>query len=197
MRTPRDNTGLALSAVMGWLCLAGLCARAEEPNPARLGAIAPAPRVQADGVDFVLHGAGFLRVGFVFKAYGAALYVQRHADAARILEDVPKRLEIHYLHNTPRARMIEAADTTLARNLDPAALAAVRADVARLHAAYTDRRAGDVAALTYVPGRGTSLAVNGAERIRIMGPAFAAAYFAVWLGEQPSSRTVKDQLLNR
>jgi hypothetical protein len=186
-----------LPVLAGWLCLAAPCARAEEPNPARLGDIPLPPRVRADGTDFVLHGAGFLRVGIVFKAYGAALYVQRHADAARILDDVPKRLEIHYLHNTPRARMIDTANKTLARNLDPAALAAVRDDVDRLHAAYTDRRPGDVAALTYVPGRGTALAINGEERMRIMGPAFAAAYFGVWLGAHPSSRSVKDQLLNR
>ncbi|MBN1557834.1 MAG: chalcone isomerase family protein [Lentisphaerae bacterium] len=188
--------GWGRAAVLAAVWLACGSGRAEADAPTvRLGDIPLALRKQVHGVAFVLQGAGFLRWGYVFKVYGAALYVRDPADADRILEDVPKRLEILYLHHTPREKMIETADATLARNLTAEELAAVRKDVERLHAAYEDRKPGDVAALTYVPGLGTELAVNGARRVLIEGSAFAAAYFGVWLGEQPSSLTVKAQLL--
>lgn len=177
-----------------------LCARASAdvappPPVVTLGALRLAPQVQALGTNFVLHGAGFLRVGLVFKGYGAALYLTHPNAAAAIGADVPKRLEIFYLHRTPRLRMIETAETTLRRNLSNAEAAQVWSDVQRLHACYEDRLPGDVSALTYVPGRGTEFSVNGEPRILIPGAAFAAAYFQVWLGNHPSSQSVKDALL--
>ena len=53
--------------------------------------------------DLHLHGAGLLRKGVVFKVYVGALYVATADDVERILEAVPKRLDIHYFHKTPRS----------------------------------------------------------------------------------------------
>lgn len=152
-------------------------------------------RLDVAGTNLVLHGTAVLRAALLFEVYAAALYLGEGVPAERALDDVPRRLEIHYLHNTPKAEMVRAADEALARNLKPGELAAVRARVAALHAAYEDGRKGGCAALTYVPGRGTEYALDGQVKAVIGGADFAAAYFAVWLGEQPSSRSVKEQLL--
>jgi hypothetical protein len=182
----------AAAALMFCSALAGV-----EPEPYRLGSI-PLPRQKTvNGKPFVLHGAGFLRVGLVFRVYGAALYLERPEHAERVLDDVPKRLEIFYLHNTPRDAMIEAAEEALARNVPAERLEKLRPLVDRLHEAYEDRRKGDVAALTYIPGVGTEFAVNGEQRVLIEGAEFAAAYLTVWLGEKPSSRTVRKKLLKK
>lgn len=179
------------------MAIAGLAGTAAPGEPAvLLGPVSRPLRQRALGQEFVLHGAGYLTLGLVFRAYGAALYLADPTDATRVLSaDVPRRLEIVYLHATPRSRMIETAEATLARNLTPAELSGVRSAIDRLHAVYDDRRPGDVAALTYVPGVGTEFAVNGERRVLIEGGAFAEAYFGIWLGRRPSSETVKARLL--
>jgi len=52
------------------------------------------------------------------------------------------------------------------------------------------------ATLTYVPGHGTEYALDGRVKAVIEGADFASAYFKVWLGRRPGSRSVKEQLLN-
>lgn len=156
----------------------------------------PLPRrLVVAGTTLVLHGTAVLKAALFFDVYAAALYLGEGVPAARALDDVPRRLEIHYLHNTPKTKMIHTAEKTLAHTLKPEELAAVQDRVAALHAAYADGPKGGCATLTYLPGRGTEFALNGKTRAVIDGADFAAAYFKVWLGEHPSSDSVKEQLL--
>lgn len=147
------------------------------------------------GTQFRLQGTAVLKAALFFDVYAAALYLGPDVPPARAMDNVPRRLEIHYLHETPKSRMIRTAEETLTRNLTPTQFAAVRDRVAALHAAYQDGSRGGCAALTYIPGRGTEFALNDQPRILIEGADFAEAYFSVWLGPRPSSQSVKEQLL--
>jgi hypothetical protein len=51
--------------------------------------------------------------------------------------------------------------------------------------------------LTYIPGRGTELALDGRPKGVIGGADFAAAVFAIWLGPKPLNKSFKAQLLER
>jgi hypothetical protein len=53
---------------------------------------------------------------------------------------------------------------------------------------------GDRYALTYVPGVGTELALNGTTLGTVEGADFAAAVFAIWLGPQAIDESLKTQL---
>ncbi|MBN1673837.1 MAG: chalcone isomerase family protein [Kiritimatiellae bacterium] len=151
----------------------------------------------AEGTRFSLHGAGVLKKGLILSVYAAALYLPEGTAPERVLEDVPKRLEVHYLHRTPKRLMIRTAEETLARNFSPAQLEALRPNIDRLHAAYEDGRKGGMAALTYTPRGGMVFSIDGREKVRIAGAEFAAAYLRVWLGNPPNSETVKQQLLTK
>lgn len=169
---------LALSASGGTVSVAGI------DLPAERG-------------ELHLHGAGLLRKGLVFKIYVGALYLSEARDAARILDKVPKRLDIHYFHTTPRKHMIRVAEETLKQNLSPEAYAARSPMIAQLHAAYRDGRKGSCASLIYRPGAGLTYAVDDKEILTIADDAFANDYFRVWLGDPPSSRTMKEALLSK
>jgi hypothetical protein len=67
--------------------------------------------------------------------------------------------------------------------------------VDRLHGAYENGQAGRTASLTYIPGKGTIYGIDDRVIATIPGSDFAAAYFTVWLGARPSSRSVKRGLL--
>jgi hypothetical protein len=60
---------------------------------------------------------------------------------------------------------------------------------------YVDVQPGDRYSLTYIPGRGTELALNGEPRGVIEGAEFAAALFSIWIGREPIDKSFKNQIL--
>ena len=60
---------------------------------------------------------------------------------------------------------------------------------------YRDVQPGDRYSLTYIPGRGTELALNGQPIGMIKGADFAAVIYAMWLGDKPMNKSFKRQLM--
>lgn len=151
---------------------------------------------RAANTELKLDCLGLLRYRVFFKAYVAGLYLPDGVAPGRALEDVPKRLELSYFWNIVGAEFGKSADGILRRNVDGAAIAAVRSRLDLLHSWYVDVQPGDRYALTYVPGTGTELALNDRPLGTIEGADFAAAYFSIWLGPRPIDESLKDQLTN-
>jgi hypothetical protein len=173
-----------------------------------IGTLAPGPvrAAHIENVDFSdrarigehelpLRSLGLLRYRVLFKGYVGALYLPEAVPFERALEDVPKRLELHYFWNIAGRDFGPAAQQVLERQLGPAELAALRERIERLNAAYRDVAPGDRYALSYAPGEGTSLSLNGAPIVTIPGADFARAYFGIWLGRAPLDEAFRDQLL--
>lgn len=150
---------------------------------------------QAGPVTLSLHNAALLRYLKVIKAYVAALYLPEGVTPDLVLSDVPKRLELYYFVSIKGPDFGKGAQPTLERNQTPAELARLRARIDRINAVYRDVKPGDRYALTYLPGRGTELALNGAPLVVIEGADFAAAYFGIWLGREPIDEKLKRGLL--
>jgi hypothetical protein len=146
--------------------------------------------------DFHLQGAGLLRKGWFFKVYVGALYLKDGADAGNILGHVPKRLDIHFFHYTPKKHMIRVAEKTLRKNLSEETYRRLLPHIQKLHDAYLDGKKGSCASIIYLPGEGLSYYFDNQPIITIDCDDFANAYFTIWLGEHPSSRTVKMGMLN-
>jgi hypothetical protein len=154
-----------------------------------------ADSIQAGATTLPLHNAALLRYLKFIKAYIAALYFPEGANPDRVLSDVPKRLELHYLVSIKGADFGKGAEPTLQLNQTPAELARLRNRIDRINAAYKDVKAGDRYSLTYLPGRGTELALNGSPLLTIEGADFAAAYFGIWLGRDSIDDRLKHDLL--
>lgn len=146
--------------------------------------------------ELSLQGAGLLRKGVIFKIYVGALYLQRPEHAERILSDVPKQIDIHYFHRTPKKHMINVANETLKKNLSQAEYRALRPMIQKLHAAYLDGKKNHVASLIFSPGKGLTYRFDNKTILSINDDHFANAYLSIWLGENPSSKTIKEALLN-
>jgi len=142
-----------------------------------------------------LRGTGLFRyLGFI-KAYVGALYMAEGDATEDVLADVPKRLEVEYFHAIKGEDFGPATNKVLAQNVDPETLEKLRPRIEYHNALYRDVRPGDRYALTYLPGRGTELALNGEPLGIIPGADFASAIYAMWLGEDPMNRSFKRQLL--
>jgi hypothetical protein len=188
---PRSPTRhLTFFAVV--FCLLGVLPSLHAARPA------PVPRsLVEDGVRFEQTGATTFRWMSVVKVYDAALHLGEGESPTRIFADIPTRLQLGYHRGFTAAEIIKGGDTLLARNVDAATLAALRERLDLLNRTYRDVKPGDSYTLTYVPDLGTTLRLNGAALLTIPGHDFAAAYFRIWLGDDPISTSLRDTLLAR
>jgi hypothetical protein len=176
--------------------LALVLAAAPARAPAReIEGVIFADRVELRGAPLLLSEVGLLRTRILVKAYVAALYLRPEDSPARALEDVPKRLEIEYFWGIGAADFARATEQGIARNVEAALLTRLRPYIERLNALYQDVEPGDRYALSYAPGVGTELALNGEVKGVIEGADLAAALFAIWLGEDPIDASLRAQLL--
>lgn len=154
-----------------------------------------ADSVSIGGTPVPLRNAALLRYLKFIKAYVAALYLPEGVAAENVLSDVPKRLELNYLVSIKGPDFGKGAEPTLKLNQTPAELARLRNRIDRINSIYQDVKPGDRYALTYLPGRGTELALNGTPLTVIEGADFAAAYFGIWLGRNSIDDELKRDLL--
>ena len=183
--------------LVGALCLGGLLCSVgyASGEAAEIEGVRFADTYVDEGVALSLHCTGLLRHKIVFKGYVAALYLGSGVRRDDVLSDVPKRLEISYFWHIAGHHFGRAGEEVLGRNVGTSTLALLAPRLERIGALYEDVRPGDRYALTYVPGRGTELALNGRRLGVIEGPDFAAAYFSIWLGADPLDRPLRKQLL--
>ena len=166
--------------------------------PAAAGEIEEIPfpdSVQSEAGSLSLHGLGLLRYRVLFRGYVGGLYLPDGVPPGRVFEDVPKALELYYFWDIEGRFFGDAADELLKRSLPPTRIAALRSRLDRLHGLYRDVEEGDRYRLTYSPGQGTTLALNGETLGTIPGADFAADYFGIWLGDEPLDVPFRDQIL--
>lgn len=183
-------TALALAAAL-------LSSVATSADLVRIEKASFARALEVTGERLVLEGAGLFRWKYFLKVYAAAHYVGEEARGLDADADVPRRLEIAYFVGISGKDFGMAADELLGDALTPEQLAPLRERLAQLHRAYVDVKPGDRYALTYVPGRGTELSLNGRPLVLVEGADFARSYFGIWIGRRPIDTGLRDALLPR
>jgi hypothetical protein len=153
--------------------------------------------VQVGGKTLMLNGLG-LRTKFVVKVYVAGLYLeQKSTDANAILKaDAPKRTVLHFLRDVSKEQMADAFSESFDNNV-PDAKKSMKADIDRLLGALENLKEGDEMAFIYVPGKGSTMSINGNDKVTIAGPAFAPVLFSVWLGPKPPNAGLKKGILGQ
>jgi len=139
----------------------------------------------AGGQNLVLNGAA-LRKKLIIKVYVGALYLQsKQANTAAILgADAPRRQVMHFLYDVDKGKMSEAWTDGLADNT-PNATAEVKTAFNSLSSWMEDMKEGQRIVLTYVPGTGTTVEVNGKVKGTLAGKATADAILNTWIGPKP------------
>jgi hypothetical protein len=148
----------------------------------------------ADGKILQLSGTGLLRY-WGFEAYTGALYLEKGVLVDEVLSDRAKRIELEYYRAIKGEDFGPATDKFIAKNLDAVTCERLRPRIEFHNSLYEDVQPGDRYSLTYVPGRGTELALNGEPKGIIAGAEFAAAVFSIWLGPKPINNAFKARIL--
>ncbi len=145
--------------------------------------------------ELPVRGQALLRYMVFIKAYAGVLYLPPDVDSEQVLGPVPRRLELAYFHAIPAEDFARATTKKMAENVTEAEMTELSAQLDAFNNLYREVQPGDRYALTYLPGRGTELALNDQPLGVIPGEDFASALFSIWLGPQPIDRGFKKALL--
>jgi hypothetical protein len=156
--------------------------------------------IELGGKSLVLNGLG-IREATVFNVhvYVAGLYVTAaSSDASAILDaDEPKQITMRFKRDVEREKLVDAFHEGFEKFAGEAAAKALDVRAAPLYAALADVKAGQEIRLAYVPGTGTTLAVDGKVSRPIAGADFGRAAFGIYLGPKPPNSSLKDGLLGK
>jgi hypothetical protein len=165
-------------------------------NAAEIEGIRFSDTYVAENTKLRLTGVGLLRY-WGFKAYVGAFYQEEGVSPENFMSDTAKRIELEYFRSIKGKDFGPATNKSIAKNVDSKTLDRLRPQIEFHNSLYEDVQPGDRYSLTYIPGRGTELALNGEPKGIIEGVEFAAAVFSIWLGPKPMNETFKKQLLGR
>jgi len=187
-----DRTHMARQALLA--ALVALCAALAAGSAAADPVVKFSPEISIDGRTVPLRGTGRLVWMKLVTVYDAALYLPMDVAAKDVLTDVPKQLELSYHVSIEGHKFGESATPFLEKNVPQDTLAMLKPRIEQLNKLYRDVKEGDRYALTYAPGKGTTLSLNNGPLGTIEGADFAAAYYAIWLGAKPISDSMRDEL---
>jgi len=166
-------------------------------NGASLAGVTLPDSAQVGSTTLVLNGLG-LRTKYMVKVYVAGLYLpQKSSDPAAIIKaDQPKQIVMHFLHGASKSQMSDAFSESFSDNT-PDAKKTMQVDIDRLLGALEPVKEGDQMVFNYAPDTGTTLAINGKDKVTIAGPAFGQMLFSVWLGPKPPNAGLKKGILGQ
>jgi chalcone isomerase-like protein len=153
-------------------------------------------QVSIAGRECKLNGAGVLE-WMLFSIYAAGAWLEKptqNAEAA-LASDQIKRIEATYFVNAPGKDLMNGLRKELEKQPE-AVRQAQHANHERFLGFFADGiRTGGSMRITYVPGQGTEVALNGDVKGVIEGRDFMESVFAIWLGPQPTTEQIKRALL--
>ena len=158
-------------------------------------------QIAAPGGQLVLNGAGVRTKLAFMKLYVGALYLPaKKAFANEILKDPgAKRVAMHVLIDELTAKDLTASlNNSIAANHIPAEIALIESrlrDLNRMMSTVGVLKKGSTVFLDYIPNTGTSVTINGEEKIIIKGDDFFQALLRIWIGNKPVDGTLRRAML--
>jgi hypothetical protein len=152
-------------------------------------------KMTIDQYELRLHGVALLKWAMLFDVYVGALYLPEGTPGRFWPEDLPKRLELSYFREIKGAGFAEASISLLKENMPAKEYQKIEQRLIKFCALFQDVKPGDRYSITYTPPTGTELRLNNRILGAVPGADFAAAYFGIWLGQEPISVAFRDRLL--
>lgn len=176
-----------------------LLALALPAHAVKVGGVEFQDTMDVDGAKLTLNGAG-IRKRFIIKVYAGGLYLaQPSKDAnAVVAADAPKRVRMVFLRDVSRDQIMDAYREGFRANSAGPNLDALLAKLEKLAPAIPDLKEGAEMFVTYVPGKGTTVAAaGGGAPVTVEGKDFADAIFRNWLGGVPADAGLKEAMLGQ
>ena len=144
-----------------------------------------------------LRGTGLLRYMIFIKAYVGAFYLRDNVLIQNALENVERRLVLHYFHAISAEDFADATTEMIEQNVSSDRFKVLQPQIRQLNNLYKDVEPGNEYTATYIPGIGTELALNGQALGVVPGEEYSAAFFSIWIGKNPLDNDFRNQLLGK
>ena len=195
-KNQKGMTGTLLSATLvGMIVFSILSGVSAAPKPATVEGVTFSREVRAGDSMLALRGYGLLTYMIFIKAYVAAFYLPEDVPSGQALSNVPKHLEIEYFHPITAQDFAKATSSSISRNVSLKSFQRLQPKIDEFNTLYRDVKPGDRYALTYIPGKGTTLSWNGQPLGAVAGEDFAVGLFDIWIGPNPLDTDLKRLLL--
>ena len=165
---------------------AALSLTALTASAATLAGVTLEDHATVNNQQLLLNGMG-LRKKFVVKVYVGGLYLPvKQTNAATVIAtDASRRMVMHFLYSVSKSQMADAWEEGLEDNT-PNASAEVKTAFKTLQGWMEDVPKGNKIVLTYVPGVGTTVEINGKSKGTLGGKAVSDAILNTWIGPDPA-----------
>lgn len=164
-------------------------------HAATLAGVALPDAATVGGQRVELNGLGLREKLFIDIYVGGLYLAHRTTDgAAAIAADEPKRVVMHFIYSkVTREQMIETFEEGFA---GLPGVAAQRANIDQMIGWVPAQVvAGDELVFEYIPGRGTSMVLNGKVLGTIAGTDFMKLVWGIYLGPHPPTEDLKRGML--
>ncbi len=150
-----------------------------------------------ESTTLVLNGAGF-RSKFFLNIYVGALYLrEKKTDPQKIImTDDYMGVRMHFtFRKVGRKTLVDILDTGFDKSTDGNTVP-IQKQIDHLFSLLPQEfRKNDIVDLLYVPDRGIVTHINGKYAGECPGLDFKQAVFGIWLGKEPVTEKLKNQML--
>ncbi len=153
-------------------------------------------QITVDGRELSLHGIGLLKWKYLVKVYLVGLYKPGNVPVEKVLEDIPKRLEYYFFVDMKASDFQDTGFQLMARNVGEEKAKSLLEELEALNSLYQDVKEGQRYTLTYLPGKGVEMALDDEVLGLVQGAEFAGAYFSIWLGPDPVSKSLQEGIFD-
>ncbi len=155
--------------------------------------------VESGGATLKLNGAGLRTRTFLkVKVYVGALYLAAPASdpAAILAADAPWTVRMHFLREVDKKSIVDTYREGFEKN-SKETLPQVLPLFDRIAPGIGDVKEGQVMVVSYRPGAGTTIGVEGGSQVTAEGKPLADALLRNWLGKEPADDDLKQAMLGR
>ncbi len=150
-----------------------------------------------DSQTLILNGAGIRKKLFI-KVYQASLYLAEKTSSIDTIISMPgtKNVRMDILHSKIAAKKSRTAWLNgMEKNLSETDFNTNKSSLDLFNALFPDLHKGDQVDISFHPGTGTKLTVNGEFLGTVPGDNFFSALLMVWLGDKPADRHLKKDMM--
>jgi hypothetical protein len=153
-------------------------------------------QVNVYGTPLSLNGIGLLKWKYLVKVYLVGLYKPGQEPVSRILEDIPKRLEFYFFVEMKASDFQDTGFELMAQNIGQEKARTFAKELAAFNELYRDVAAGSRYTISHLPGKGLEMALNDQVLGIVEGDDFANAYLSIWLGPNPVSASLQEEMFD-
>ena len=156
-------------------------------------------QITVDSGTLLLNGMGLREATWLkVDVYVAGLYLETKSSdpEAIVRSEQTKRLVMRFVRSVDRDALLKGWREGFEKSAGPSA-AALRDRIATFESWVTNMPKGESMSLTYLPGTGVQVEIEGEAKGTVPGADFAQALFRIWLGPSPPNPGLKEGLLGK